>query len=186
VRESLCYPQNVSVLQGIALTLRPFIAAFAFCAVVAFACGKPTHDPEFEREVLALINEQRAAGAVCGKLGEFPPVPALAMNEKLREAARTHSVWMGRGGVSHTSSGGPIGDTPDQRMERVGYKQWRALGENVAAGQTSPSEVVSDWMGSERHCANIMNPDFSEVGIGYAYVEGTYWTYWTQDFGAAR
>ncbi|MBW2277706.1 MAG: CAP domain-containing protein [Deltaproteobacteria bacterium] len=155
-------------------------------ATSSAACDQPTHNTEFEREVLSLINEQRTAGVTCGNLGEFPSVPALVMNEKLREAARTHSVWMGRGGVSHKSSGGPIGDTPDQRMERAGYSGWWALGENVAAGQTSPSEVVGDWMESERHCANIMNRAFSEVGIGYAYVKGTYWTYWTQDFGAAR
>lgn len=154
--------------------------------LLSACCNRSTYSLEYEQEVLALINEQRIAGATCGALGEFPRVPRLEMNQKLRRAARTHSLWMGRNSVSHKSSGGPIGDTPDQRMERAGYRGWWALGENVAAGQTSPAEVVADWMESERHCANIMNPDFTEVGIGYAYVEGTYWTYWTQDFGAGQ
>jgi uncharacterized protein YkwD len=161
------------------------VTALVWIAAASASCNRPTHNAEYEQEVLDLVNRQRARGATCGKLGEFPPVPALAMNQKLREAARTHSLWMGRNRVSHVSSGGPIGDTPDQRMERAGYQSWRALGENVAAGQTSPAEVVEGWMSSESHCSNIMNPDFTEVGIGYAYAEGTYWTYWTQDFGAS-
>jgi uncharacterized protein YkwD len=150
------------------------------------ACSRPTHNPDFEQEVLDLVNRHRTSGTTCGKLGELPPVPALSMNEKLREAARTHSLWMGQNRVSHESAGGPIGDTPDQRMERAGYERWRALGENVAAGQATPTEVVEGWMSSESHCANIMNPHFTEVGIGYAFLEGAYWTYWTQDFGASR
>jgi uncharacterized protein YkwD len=155
-------------------------------ALVAASCNRDTYNPQHELAVLSLVNRHRAEGAVCGSFGRFSPAPPLTMNAELRRAARTHSRWMGKNRVSHESSGGPIGDTPDERMQRAGYHGFWALGENVAAGQTSPAEVVEDWMGSEAHCANIMNPDFGEIGIGYAYIEGTYWTYWTQNFGAAR
>lgn len=55
--------------------------------------------------------------------------------------------------------------------------------ENVAAGQPTPRDVVDAWMASDSHRANIMNPDFVDIGIGYAYVDGTtFRAYWTADF----
>jgi uncharacterized protein YkwD len=62
------------------------------------------------------------------------------------------------------------------------------LGENIAAGQTTVDSVMADWMASPGHCANIMRPEFVEMGV--ACVNGTpantYRTYWTMDFGRPR
>ena len=47
-----------------------------------------------------------------------------------------------------------------------------------------PAAVVSGWMSSPGHCANIMNAGFTDIGVGYAFVAGSpYGSYWTQDFG---
>lgn len=60
---------------------------------------------------------------------------------------------------------------------------WRATGENMAAGYQTPAEVVEGWMNSPGHRANILNEDFNQIGIGYAYRYGTgYNHYWIQIF----
>ena len=69
-------------------------------------------------------------------------------------------------------------------MTKAGYT-WSAAGENIAAGQTTPSAVVTSWMNSSGHCNNIMSPSFKHLGVGYYYGSAsTYKHYWTQDFGS--
>jgi uncharacterized protein YkwD len=41
---------------------------------------------------------------------------------------------------------------------------------------------MDQWMGSDGHCANIMNPSFTEIGVGY-YPGGQWGHLWTQNFG---
>lgn len=138
----------------------------------------------FEWRVLELTNERRAAGAVCG--GErFGPAPPLEMNPTIRIAARAHSVDMGRNGYFEHDS--LDGRTFADRMRMAGFSGAQPWGENIAAGQSSPEEVVQGWMDSPGHCRNIMTPEFRTIGIGYAEVEGSpYGRYWTQDFAASH
>lgn len=124
-----------------------------------------------EDETLVLVNQARSRGASCGSEGSFVPAPPLQMDGALRCAARVHSKDMSdRGFFDHTT---PDGQTPWQRMEQAGYL-FRAAGENIAQGYSSPENVVTGWMNSDGHCSNIMNPDFTEVGAGY--YQGDYWT----------
>jgi uncharacterized protein YkwD len=82
---------------------------------------------------------------------------------------------------SHTGSDG---SSPGQRISRAGYRWW-TYGENIAAGYPSPEHVVDAWMNSAGHRANILNPDFRDIGVGYIYKpDTTYGHYWTQDMGA--
>jgi uncharacterized protein YkwD len=60
-----------------------------------------------------------------------------------------------------------------------------AWGENAAVGQYSPEQVVSEWMASPGHRANILNPNFAFLAVGYG-VGANGRPYWTQSFGAAR
>jgi uncharacterized protein YkwD len=54
-------------------------------------------------------------------------------------------------------------------------------GENIAAGQTSPDQVMTSWMNSSGHRANILNSSFGHIGVGI--VKNSAGTiYWTQDF----
>src|SRR5919109_1185606 len=64
----------------------------------------------------------------------------------------------------------------------AGYTGWSAIGENIAAGYPTPEAVVAGWMSSPGHRANILSPNFTEIGIGLAQ-GGKYGSYWTQDFG---
>jgi uncharacterized protein YkwD len=124
-----------------------------------------------EAQVLALVNEERAA-AGCS------PVTA---NDRLTRAADDYSDVMASSGVmSHT---GPDGSTMASRVEAAGY-QWSALGENIARGQADAASVMDSWMNSPGHRANILNCSFRELGVGVHFGDGGPW--WTQDFGTGR
>lgn len=77
------------------------------------------------------------------------------------------------------------GSSPTQRIKAAGYPNVSPCncnrrfyyGENIARGQTTPAQVVRDWMNSPGHRANIMSKNFKEIGIGIAG------TYWVQNFG---
>ncbi|MCI0433531.1 MAG: CAP domain-containing protein, partial [Gemmatimonadetes bacterium] len=78
---------------------------------------------------------------------------------------------------------GRDGSTPAERATRAGYR-WRFVGENVAAGQPTPEAVVAEWLGSPRHCANLMDSDYTEMGVAYVTeTESEKGIYWVQMFG---
>ncbi len=57
-----------------------------------------------------------------------------------------------------------------------------SAGENIAAGQQTPQEVVTAWMNSPGHRDNILNPSFISLGVGIFYKEGGYGYHWVQEF----
>ena len=119
---------------------------------------------EIEQEMLALINNERAIAGL----------DPLAFNGRLNDASEVHSQWMLDVDVlSHRGAGG---SSPTERMEDAGYVfegAWSS-GENVAyqseRGEPGLSDDVADLhaglMNSPGHRANILNPDFTEIGIG--------------------
>jgi hypothetical protein len=134
-----------------------------------------------EKEVLSMVNELRRKGVTCGK-EKMPPVHPLSYNEKLKISARKHAKDMGKKGYfSHDSLDG---SGPAERIEDQGY-QGMTWGENIAAGQESPRDVMNSWIQSEGHCRNMMYRGFKEIGVGSVYVKGSeYGYYWVQNFGA--
>jgi uncharacterized protein YkwD len=131
-----------------------------------------------QQKVLKLVNEQRAA-AGC---------PALVMHDKLKTAAQRHANDMANNNFfSHTGSNGSTFIT---RVDTTGYN-WVMLGENIAAGYSTPRGVVDGWMNSPGHRANILNCGFREIGVGYVYqandkfpsAGAPYRYYWVQEFG---
>jgi uncharacterized protein YkwD len=138
----------------------------------------------FEDEVRLLVNQRRAQGAVCGGT-VYAAAPALAGEQMLHNAAKRHSEDMAlRDFLSHVN---PDGATLVDRIEAEGYPWW-ALAENIAAGYTTPQGVVDGWMASAGHCVNIMNPLYTQIGVGYAYEPDDanappYVHYWTLNFG---
>lgn len=138
---------------------------------------------QWEQEVLLLVNENRAAGANCDTEGEFGPAEPLTMEPMLRCSARLHSMDMfERDFFDHTN---PDGLDPFDRMAEAGF-EGSYMGENIAYGQASPEQVMADWMESDGHCSNIMNPNFTLIGVGYHEGadnprDGKH--FWTQNFG---
>jgi uncharacterized protein YkwD len=118
-------------------------------------------------QVLALTNAQRTRN------GCRP----LAVDSHLTSAAQQHSDDMARTGFfSHTSKSGKGWEA---REIASGFSSERTGGENIAFGQTSAKQVVNTWMHSPPHRRNILDCQFTTIGIGYA-ANGHYWT---QDFG---
>ncbi len=140
-----------------------------FISVLLFFVGVAQAD--FESEVIELVNVEREA------LNLLP----LSYSEELTVAARRHSQDMGdQNYFSHTSLDGR---EFYERIADAGY-DYRSCGENIAAGYASPEAVVEGWMNSDGHRANILDPDYCDIGVGYAAVGGSqYYHYWTQDFG---
>jgi uncharacterized protein YkwD len=132
------------------------------------------------RRVLALVNEARADARRCG-WKRFKAAPPLSLSDALGRAARVQADDMARhGSLSHAGSDG---STPADRATRAGY-QWKLVGENIAAGQPMPEQVVADWLKSPGHCSNIMDPAYAEMGVAFAYeARSEKGIYWSQLFG---
>lgn len=81
---------------------------------------------------------------------------------------------------------GRDGSAPAQRVERAGYRH-RAIAENISAGQMQPEDAVAGWIKSPTHCANLMNPVYTEMGVAFAVnARSEMGVYWTQAFGTPR
>ncbi|MFE9750667.1 CAP domain-containing protein [Saccharothrix saharensis] len=145
-----------------------FTAAAAIAALLSTA-APALAAPTLEDRVLALTNGERSAVGC----------PALAPNAQLAAAAKRHSDDMARtGNFSHTGSDG---STAAQRVTDAGY-HFRLMAENIAAGQGTAEEVVSAWMSSESHRANIVNCELRDLGVAHT-ADGSNKVYWTQEFG---
>ncbi len=133
--------------------------------------------------VLELINAARGTARACGTQS-FAAVGALRMNDTLSRAALVHSSDMAaKGFFSHDGSDG---SSVMVRTTRVGYAG-RAVGENIASGQTTPEAAVEGWIKSPPHCANLMNGVFTEMGVAYVVNPASpMGIYWTQVFGKPR
>lgn len=116
----------------------------------------------FENRVLELVNIERQ------KEGLSP----LQMDESVRSVARLKSEDMRINKYfDHTS---PTYGSPFDMLQQFGIS-YRSAGENIAQGYSTPEAVVTGWMNSSGHRANILNSSFTHIGIGYDS-NGHYWT----------
>jgi uncharacterized protein YkwD len=107
---------------------------------------------------------------------------AVTVDDRLTAAARGHSADMAaRSYFSHTT---PEGVDFATRITNAGYR-WSGAGENIAKGQRTPQDVMTSWMNSAGHKANILNCGFKNLGVGVAADAGGS-LLWTQDFGSPR
>ncbi len=169
-------------LLALALAVPPSTAvAPAHPAVAAKAAARGVKPNAIERRVFELTNQARKHGRFCGSKW-YRAVPRLSYNGKLGLAARRHSKDMARHNFfSHYNL---AGQSPWDRIEKAGYRRWRAAAENIAAGQETPRAVVNIWLKSPLHCVNIMSKSVRQLGVGFATGRGEYREYWTQDFAA--
>lgn len=132
---------------------------------------------EVARQVLAHSNEARSQGRRCGD-EFFPASGPLRLDPRLAEAASAHAQDMARHGfVAHEGSDG---SSPGERATRAGYR-WRSIAENVAGGQTTARQVVQEWLRSPVHCAALMRPELTEMGVAYAVdMDSEAGIYWSQ------
>jgi uncharacterized protein YkwD len=124
-----------------------------------------TSNNSYADEVLRLVNIERANAGLS----------ALSTNSSLTAAANKRAEET-KASFSHTR---PNGSKFSTVLQEYGVS-YRTAGENIAYGQRSPQEVVSAWMNSPGHRANILNGNFNKIGIGVYQSGGV--IYWTQLF----
>ncbi|MCG7929733.1 MAG: CAP domain-containing protein [Candidatus Thiodiazotropha lotti] len=134
---------------------------------------------ENDKLMLTLVNNARAVSRNCGGTN-YSAVEAIAWHCQLETAAQNHSTSMADNDYfSHT---GLDDSSPGDRITAAGYI-WRAYAENIAAGYNDEEAVMTAWLESPGHCANIMNTSVTEMGAGVAEnPSARYRIYWTQDF----
>ena len=142
-------------------------AASAPAPAPAPAAVTPVADSSFEMQVVNLCNAQRAAYGLA-------PLTWDASNLAPGAAVRAQEITVV---FSHTR--------PDGSSCFTAVRNPGRLGENIAAGQRTPEAVVNDWMNSPGHRANILNSNYTKLGVGYVYVPGDmYGHYWVQMFSS--
>jgi len=173
--------RTMEAIEIILPTLTPIPTRIARSTVPAIPPGKDLEECQaqgnltFEEQTLELVNLER----------QKKNLAPLQMNHLLVAAARTHSADMAcRNYFNHY---GIDGSSPFVRMESAGY-QMSYAGENIYAGpdeNNTPAVAVRLWMNSSTHRNAILNPNYTEAGVGYYfYKPATYDGYFTMDFAS--
>jgi uncharacterized protein YkwD len=165
---ALGIPQVAAVAADVATQA----AAQAAAAQPPAAAAQPAA-PVPQRKVPSAVRAADAVIAATNAERKAAGCDALAADARLTAAAQQHASDMAAAGYfSHTAEDGR---TFDARIRDEGYRS--PGGENIARGQRSAAEVVSDWMDSAGHRRNILDCTFRTIGVGIAG------SYWVQDFG---
>jgi uncharacterized repeat protein (TIGR01451 family) len=182
------------------MTLNPFVRTHPAGTLVvaglllAFAAPSRAQSPTYEDQVMEIVNQERWTN------GQLPP---LKRNDFLNASSTTHSSNMAvRNFFAHCDL--DTGTKPWDRMTAAGYTGWSYAAENIAAGYATPAAVMTAWMNSSGHRANLLSTSSREIGIGYLMQSGDqsnvrgdangdcaadgspggpYSRYWTQNFG---
>jgi uncharacterized protein YkwD len=133
------------------------------------------------QKLLAELNFARSQQRQCGTQS-FSATTPLTWNATLGTAAEAQSRSMANN--NYFDHKDRDGRTPGDRAELAGYN-FQQIGENISAGQDTAHKVVEGWLASPGHCANLMNPQFRDVGAAYATdPKSDAGIYWTVMFGA--
>lgn len=127
-----------------------------------------------EQAWLEQINQARSEARYCGRVLQAAAEP-LSYQCTLAGAAQRHSNDMAQHStLSHLSSDG---QDAYRRLQQQGYEA-ATLGENVAMTETGDADVVQQWLASPGHCRNIMDAEFTSLGMGQASSDrgDVYWT----------
>lgn len=124
-----------------------------------------TSSSQYAQQVVNLVNAERA------KEGLSP----VSVDSKVESAAQVRAQEI----VTSFSHTRPNGSAFGTALKAAGVS-YKACGENIAYGQKSPEAVMNAWMSSSGHRANIMNPNFKYIGVGFYQTNGV--NYWVQEF----
>ena len=138
------------------------MASFVVRARDGVRAPERTVNSSYAEQVVALTNQARVENGL----------EPLAISTSLMDSAQFKTEDMVATGVfSHES---PTYGGLQNILARFNIS-YRAAGENIAVGQRSPEEVVNAWMNSPGHRANILNDNYTHIGVGYSS-DGNYWT----------
>lgn len=128
-----------------------------------------------EQSFLSLINQYRKSKG----LGQ------LTLNTNLINSSKWYSKDMASKNYFNGNHIDSLGRTAPVRLTAFGYSTaTKAYGENIAAGNATASATLQQWENSLEHNQNMLNPNYTVIGIGRAYNSNSkYGWYWTTDFG---
>lgn len=158
------------------------VAAVAGCRAVGRPHDEPKRaDPPKEETEFKLGADEQAVLDATNAERKKAKLDPLTADPKLTEAARKHAANMAsQDKMAHTLDDKDAAD----RAKAAGY-EFRRLGENIAWNQPTPKEVVAGWMDSKGHRENILNGDYTQIGIAVAKnSKGE--PYWVQVFGKPK
>lgn len=120
--------------------------------------------------MLQEVNKARSKRCKCGSK-RFKSAPKLVWDLRLEKAASRHAEDM----ASNTffKHSGSDQSTVSKRVTEEKFI-WKLVGENIAEGYLNERTVVAGWMNSPGHCKNIMNPEFTHIGVAVSS-DGKYW-----------
>ncbi len=167
----------------------------------AFPYNAPTISPLDKSTYLKAINDARAVEQDCGIYGIMPAVNSLSWNDNLYKASYEHNDdLIASNTFSHNGSGTASDWTATiqelgrksnilDRVNNNEFNKYGIIGENIYAGKYGDTETLESaieaWIDSDTHCINLMNKDYSQVGMSKVHSESSDWgTYWTQVFGS--
>ncbi len=164
-------------------TRRVILAVFALQLLITSVTAAARPMAGDAAAVLTLVNAARTQPRQCGS-ERYAPAPPLGYSSALERAAEIQARDMAnRRFIEHTGSDG---SSPTARLARTGYR-WRITGENLALGPVTAAEVVLGWLGSPGHCANLMEPRFTEMGLALRRARDRNRTpYWAMTLAAPR
>jgi uncharacterized YkwD family protein len=122
-----------------------------------------TDSSQFAQQVLAIVNQERSKAGLS----------TLSMSGDLSNMAMVKAQDMYNNNYFDHNS--PTHGSPFDMMKEFGIT-YSSAGENIAKGQSTPTQVMNDWMNSPGHRANILNSSFTQIGIAYYNSE------WVQEF----
>jgi uncharacterized protein YkwD len=146
-------------------------------------------------KILEAINKARAEVRDCNDgRGVVGPSAPLSWNDALYASAYEHSNDLAVSDTFDHAGSGTASDVTgsnngnasqfNERIKANGYVDYSIIGENIAGGQESIESAVTAWLASPAHCTNIMESEFTEMGVAVVVNEdSTYGIYWTQNFG---
>ena len=139
----------------------------------------------FARQTAALVNPEQVRSQMLARANaerSAAGLPPLVLDRRLSHAAQRHADDMlQRSYYSHVS---PDGDDPAARVRQSGYV-FRLIAENIARGPFTVDEAMDNWLASEEHRRNLLNPGFRDFGVGVAVGRNSVGdtVLWVQDFG---
>lgn len=164
------------------LTAAVLLAAVVGCRAIGRAPDEPKKaDPPKEKVELKLSEDEQAVLDATNAERKKAKLDPLAVDAKLLEAARKHAANMAKQDkLDHTLDDKDVAD----RVKAAGYA-FRRLGENIAWNQQTPKDVVAGWMDSKGHRENLLNGDYTQIGLAVAKnSKGE--PYWVQVFGKPK
>ncbi|MCM3698698.1 CAP domain-containing protein [Paenibacillus macerans] len=125
--------------------------------------GQAQDSSKFAQQVLDLVNKERSKAG----LGALTMSPELANMAMVKAQDMYNNNYFDHNSPTHGS--------PFDMMKEFGIT-YNSAGENIAKGQSTPTQVMNDWMNSPGHKANILNSSYTKIGVAYYNSE------WVQEF----